>query len=274
MLSLKLGPLALPVGPLLWLAVLWTTHAFAVWLARRDDPDRSRGAAAGGAVWRSALIGLAASRLAFVAASPAAYLAAPLLILDLRDGGWSPAIGAAAALAALARFAWRSPALRRPLAAGAAAGALLWGSASALLGQNERVELPNLALATLAGAPTQLADAVRGKPAVINLWATWCPPCLAEMPLLAEAAQRSPGVRFIFVNQGEPAATVERWLGEQRFALPAVLLDTGMQLGPAIGSGGLPTTLFVDAQGGIVVRHMGILSSASLAARLRELGDQ
>ena len=271
MVSIKLGPIALPVGPLLWLAAIWLTHGLATWLAGRNDPERTRRTAAGRAVWHAAIAGFAVSRLAFVAASPQAYLAAPLLILDVRDGGWMPSAGVAAAVALAAWHGWRAVALRVPLAAGFAAGALLWGAASTLLGQHERTELPRVELTDLKGAPVELTQLVRGQPAVINLWATWCPPCIAELPLLAEAQQRSPDVRFVFVNQGEKPEVVQQFLGQQRVALANVLLDPGMELGPAIGSSGLPTTLFVDATGAVVARHMGLLSSASLAARLGEL---
>lgn len=265
MTSLQVGPLAFPLSPLLWFGAL----LLAQWLAARLGGARSR--AAGDAIWLAALVGFVVSRLAFVAGAAEAYLASPWSLLDIRDGGWSPVAGVAAALAVLAWRGARQPALRRPLAAAALAGALFWGAASTLLGVHDRPVLPAITLTALDGATADLPTLAQGQPTVINLWASWCAPCRVEMPAFAEAQRREPGVRFLFVNQGEGAATVQRFLAAQPFALDGVWLDPGSRLGPAIGSTGLPTTLFVDAQGRVVERHFGMLSAASLASRLRVL---
>ncbi|WP_088287220.1 TlpA disulfide reductase family protein [Ideonella sp. A 288] len=275
MLSVSIGPVALPVAPLLWGAALWTAHALAVRLAGPDGP------AAGRAVGWAAAIGLLAARLGFVLGAPAGYLASPLLLLDLRDGGWSPAVGVAAVVAVLAGWAWRTPPLRRPMAAGLAGAAAVWGVLSVAVGvlgpSRQEATLAELsappapALTDLSGRPADLAVLGRGLPTVVNLWATWCGPCRAEMPMLASAQAQAPGVRFVFVNQGEDAVQVNRWLLAQGFSLQHVLLDPGSSLGVRVGSSGLPTTLFYDASGRFVAGHMGLLSSASLAARLAAL---
>jgi thiol-disulfide isomerase/thioredoxin len=148
---------------------------------------------------------------------------------------------------------------------------VVWGAGSTLLGVHDRPTLPTLALQGLDGAPAELHALVKGQPAVVNLWASWCAPCRVEMPAFAAAQQRERGVRVLFVNQGEDAATVRRFLAAQPFTLDGVWLDRASSLGPAIGSTGLPTTLFVDAQGRVVERHFGMLTAASLASRLRVL---
>ena len=140
-----------------------------------------------------------------------------------------------------------------------------------MFGLHERPALPALQLVTLQGEPLDLASAARGQPTVVNLWASWCGPCRTEMPLLAAAQQRTPGVRFLFVNQGESAAAVQDYLAQQGFTLERVLLDRQAQLGAQLGSGGLPSTFFYDVNGQMVAQHMGLLSSASLAARLAQL---
>ncbi|WP_312217823.1 TlpA disulfide reductase family protein [Brevundimonas sp.] len=66
-------------------------------------------------------------------------------------------------------------------------------------------------LATLSSEPLDLAQPA-GRPTVINLWATWRPPCRREMPALAETETQHPDVRFLFVNQGEGAETAGRFL--------------------------------------------------------------
>ena len=265
MAALQLGPLALPTSPLLWLGALLLSSA----LASRLAGPHAR--AASDALWLAALAGFGVARAAFVVGAADAYMASPWSMFDLRDGGWSPWAGAAAALAVLGWKAWRAAPLRRALGAATVAGAACWAASSTLLGVHQSLPLPELALQSSDGRSAELHALVQGQPAVINLWASWCAPCRAELPAFAAAQQRAPGVRFLFVNQGEDAARVQRFLAAQPFALDGVWLDHRSQLGPAIGSTGLPTTLFVDAQGRIVERHFGMLSAASLAARLRRL---
>jgi hypothetical protein len=88
---------------------------------------------------------------------------------------------------------------------------------------------------------------------------------------LAEAQRREARVGFLFVNQGESEATVRTYLASLRAPLREVLLDPGSRLGPAVGSSGLPTTLFYDAEGTLVGAHFGVLNAAALESRLRTL---
>lgn len=130
--------------------------------------------------------------------------------------------------------------------------------------------LPDIGLRDHRGAPVALHDFI-GKPLVINLWATWCPPCRREMPVLAEAQRNEPDVTFLFVNQGEGAQLINEFLQGERYGLDNVLLDTGGRLGQHIGSSALPTTLFYDAEGRQIGSHLGELSQASLARALESL---
>jgi hypothetical protein len=91
------------------------------------------------------------------------------------------------------------------------------------------------------------------------------------MPMFAAAQQRERGVRFLLVDQGETAAGVQAYLQREGLALDGVWLDAARQAGPAFGSSGLPTTLFLDAQGHRVDAHFGVLNAAALQARLQEL---
>lgn len=265
MATLSLGPLALPLNPLLLLLGWWLASALAERLAGESRPFASKAFVLAG------LAGLLAARTGFVVQAFDAYAASPLSVLDMRDGGWSPWPGFVAALGVLSWFGLRSAALRKPLAAGAIAGLAVWTGLSAVLGIHDRTTLPALTLQRLDEAPTALSQAAAGRPAVVNLWATWCPPCRVEMPLLADAQKREPGVAFVFVNQGEGAAVVEHWLSLQAYVLGNVLLDMRRQAGAAVGSSGLPTTLFYDAGGRLVERHVGPLSAASLEGKLRRL---
>jgi thiol-disulfide isomerase/thioredoxin len=113
----------------------------------------------------------------------------------------------------------------------------------------------------------QLAD-YQGGPLVINLWATWCPPCRREMPVLESAQRMRPDVTFLFVNQAESMQSVSIFLITQGLTLDNVLFDASGRLGQAVGSMALPTTLFYTADGRLINSHLGELSQASLARAL------
>jgi thiol-disulfide isomerase/thioredoxin len=279
--TLQLGPLALPLNPLLMLLGWW----LASWLTdsrlRPYPPSVQRQGAR--TLMLAAAIGLLAARIGFVALAwpayaplagsggqPQGWAAAALQIGNVRDGGWLPEAGLAAALGVLGACAWRYPLTRRALALGGLAGLGFWAAASTTLGVHQKPVLPALNLPSLQGPSVALHEQA-GAPMVINLWASWCTPCVTEMPAFAAAQQRHTGVRFVFVNQGERPERVRAWLQSQPYRLDNVLLDGSQALGQAVKSSALPTTVFVDAQGRVVDRHIGPLSAASLEGRLRQL---
>ena len=279
MLSLTLGPIALPVAPLLLLCAVWGASFLASRLARKGaiavkDKDSAvvQGDAAGRTVTHAALFGLLAARLAYVAIHADAYLASPLAVLDVRDGGWYAPAGLVAGLAWLAWRSFRQPLLRKPLGVSGLSGLAFWWLASTAVGLAGSQSLPAVELTELEGGETiTLSQAARGWPVVVNLWATWCAPCRVEMPMLAAAQQREAAVGFLFVNQGESSAAIHTYLRQEGLPLREVLLDKESQLGAAIGSRGIPVTLFYDAQGRQVDAHFGILNAAALESRLRQL---
>lgn len=219
------------------------------------------------------MVGVVAARLGFVLAWLPQYLADPWSIIRLGDGGFSIWAGV---LAGLAFGAWRArniPALRRPLLFGTAAGLASWAvlGGALLLMQQSAVKLPTTELSTLDGGSAKLS-AMTGKPMVVNLWATWCPPCRREMPVLAKAQTERGDVTFAFVNQGESESQIREYLHESHLQLGNVLIDPFSSVSQESGSRGLPTTLFFDADGRLVDTHMGELSDASLAVKLQRFG--
>lgn len=266
MLSLKLGPLAIPTQLAILYAGLIIAWLTGWWLGRK------RGTNPESALFSLVLLGVLAARLAFVIDYADLYRADHWLsALDIRDGGFDPLAGILAALLGALWYLWRTPVLRQPLAAGLASGLLVSGLGFAILqALTSSQQLPDLALRTLDGEPVSLHD-LRGQPLVINLWASWCPPCRREMPVLQAAQRDNPNHTFVFVNQGEGAQHVMQFLQQQGIQLDNLLLDSGARLGQSAGSLSLPTTLFYDAAGTLQTTHLGELSSASLRHAMRTL---
>ena len=271
MLSLTLGPIALPLAPVLLLGAVWGTSWLATRLARRTSTANPADLA-GSSVTQAALLGLLAARLVYLSLHADAYLATPWAVFDLRDGGWHAPAGLAAGAAWLGWSGLRNRWLRKPLLVSGVAGGALWWLASFASGLSASNAMPPVELVRLEDARAlSLTDAAHARPVVVNLWASWCGPCRVEMPVLAAAQQRESTVGFLFVNQGESAAAVQSYLQREGLPLREVLLDSGSMLGKAIGSRGLPITLFYDAQGRQVDAHFGILNAAALESRLSQL---
>ena len=263
--AVTIGPVAISLSLLVQLAGVLSGWALACWLAarRRVEVD-----VALYVLLASALLG---SRLAFVLQFWEAYAQDPWSILDIRDGGGKPLVGLlAAATVAVMVGSWRR-ALAVPLLSAIAASALVWMAASVALQSHAPVEkhLPELALPSLAGTPVPL-ERFKGKPIVMNLWATWCPPCRREMPILQRGQQTHPDVNFVFLNQGEQGDAVNTFLVANHLAVRNVLLDLEGQA-IHLGGGALPTTLFFDGDGRLVDTRIGELSSATLSERLQAL---
>ena len=209
--------------------------------------------------------GLLAARVAYIAQWWPQYSANPRAMLALGDGGYHGWAGLAAALAWALWRSRRLPVLRRPVLAGLAAASVFWLASQAGLSawQRHAPALPPLSVSDLPGQPHSLASN-DGRPVVLNLWATWCPPCRREMPVFARAQRQFPDVRVVLLNQGESASDIQAYLQQQGLALEDVLLDPGSQAMAQTGTRGLPSTFFYDANGRLRAAHMGELTDASL----------
>lgn len=270
MLNVSLGPFAVQVSHLLLLASLLVAAGVGHLVGRRQQVGIGIGNSLVDMLWAALL----AARLAFIAIWFELYRSAPWSMLDIRDGGFTLWAGLLAASGVALWRGWSRPVLRQPLLWGLTAGLLTWGALFGVMGALDKASkpgLPTVALTTLAGAPTDLTSMAKGKPMVVNLWASWCPPCRREMPVLAAAQQQETQVTFVFANQGESGTAAQRYLGAGQLNLANVLLDPHTALGRAIGSTALPTTLFYDANGQLVDTHLGELSAASLASKLNRL---
>lgn len=114
---------------------------------------------------------------------------------------------------------------------------------------------PTLGFTTLDGKLATLAD-FRGKPVLVNLWATWCGPCVAEMPTLAAQAERSKGKIAVIAVAQDDAAKVKPFLaGKKLDALP-IYLDPKLGLSVHYKAN-LPTTILYGANGKEIWRVTG-----------------
>lgn len=263
MLSVTLGPLTMALNHLLMLAALAIACVVGWAVARRGGQSPES------ALFNLFLLGVLGARVTFVLAYWPMYRDELLQIIDIRDGGFLLWGGLLAIVLGTLWQGWRQPGLRRPLGWALASGGVFWVLAS--LGSHlysKGTELPQLTLRTASGQSMALHD-YRGKPLVINIWATWCPPCRREMPVLQQAQHEYPHVTFLFVNQGETPENVSTFLATTGLSLTHVLFDGAGQLAQRVGSMALPTTLFYGADGRLVGSHLGELSRASLSHALQ-----
>jgi cytochrome c biogenesis protein CcmG, thiol:disulfide interchange protein DsbE len=143
---------------------------------------------------------------------------------------------------------------------------------SALIGrQAPAINLPALAGANdSAGQPTpgfQTADLATGQVTVVNFWSSWCVPCVAEHPLLAELKTRA-NVRVFGVNYKDPEPGGRRFLGRYGNPFAAVGVDAGGRGAIEWGVYGMPETFVIDGQGRIIYKHVGALTEEAIATKI------
>jgi len=109
--------------------------------------------------------------------------------------------------------------------------------------------LPNVGFGTVDGGRKTLSE-FYGRPVVLNFWATWCVPCVAELPELDRLAETDPGLAVLAVSADRGgAAVVKPFLAAHGVSHATVLLDQGSDAVHVLGVVGFPTTLLIDAAG-------------------------
>jgi thiol-disulfide isomerase/thioredoxin len=265
--ALTLGPFVLPLSRLYVLVAIIAMFVSARWWERR------RGLDLGPALWMALLIGVIVARLVYVLVHWSSFRAEPLSAVYLWQDGYVPLAGIAAGLVAAGAIAYRRRYPQRVLQGPVLIGAAVWLGLSTVTGAlSAQQDLPAIVLQDLTEQPAPL-EAYRGAPVVVNLWATWCPPCRREMPVFQAAQQNNPDIQFVFVNQREPAPTISEYLQSEQLTLANVLRDPFGAVSSHFGAVGMPTTLFFDAEGRLVDSHVGEVSRARLDQYLRALRD-
>ncbi len=218
---------------------------------------------------RAVLWGLVGARLGHVVQYPDVFLAEPWTVFAVWQGGFSP-VGAALAVGVVTALS-----LRRGLALVHAFGALWLGGMLWLVlildfSDRPPVPAPQLQLVMLDGADFDFTDRP-AQPLVVNLWATWCPPCRRELPMLAELAEAHPEVTFLLASQGEDAETVRAHLNRAEISDAHMALDPSGELARHYGTIGLPVTLFLGADGVLEHVHVGEISRALMLRQITAL---
>lgn len=175
--------------------------------------------------------------------------AAPAAGNPTRRWALAAAVGAAAGIAG-ATLAWRRFALHEP----------------------DTSDLWQHRFSTPAGAPLAMAD-LKGRPLLVNFWATWCPPCVEEMPLLSRFYTQTKDNGWQMLGLAiDQVDLVQRFLARTPVSYPIAMAGpTGVEWTKKLGNaaGGLPFTVVFDRQGAIQHRKLGQLKPEDLAAWLR-----
>lgn len=284
-----IGPLLIPTRPF---AVILSL-LLAIWVSKRIaaliglDTRWLQRVAEG-----CALSGIIGARVGFVLMNWSAFRDAPWTALYFWQPGYSPYSG----LLFGAAFAiWRVS--QRPiqergshlkaLGGGYAVGAVLAVSVLGTMNMfaaphviRAGAPVPDFALVDLAGNRVRFSD-LDGRAVVLNFWATWCPPCRREMPLL-DAFQKeyaARGLSVVGIDVGEDPELVRRFVESMGTEYPIWVdppksppgFDRTQGIHVRFGGVGLPTTVFVDRGGIVRDRHLGELNRAILEKQAEDL---
>lgn len=215
------------------------------------------------------IAGLIAARLGHVIENASSFAAEPWRILAIWQGGFSWPWAAGSILAvSVALVRTRRAAIAAVISLAVALFA--WNVVWQLTNAAPSTPIPDVVLENAKGRATSLTS-FGGKPIVLNLWASWCPPCRREMPMMAEMAAARSDVTFLFVNQGERRGPIEAYLADQQLTLPNVLFDPRQEVARHYSMPGLPATLFIGPDGKLRSVHVGEISREALTGAATRL---
>ncbi|HEX9985036.1 MAG TPA: TlpA disulfide reductase family protein [Thermoanaerobaculia bacterium] len=168
---------------------------------------------------------------------------------------------------------------RTVLIVGALLGVTLVGLLALSLGRDPQTinspligrSAPTFALREVGSGRTVDLAQFRGKPVVINFWATWCAPCWQEHPVLVANARRvQPNVQFVGVVFQDAEDKIQGFLDARGSSYPTLIDEKG-KTAIAYGVGGVPETYFLDASGRIVAKYNGPMTTDVLQEHLQKV---
>ena len=219
-------------------------------------------------------VALVISRMVFVVQYRDQYFAAEtpaFAIVDIRDRGFEPIAFLVVIALGIGHMLLREVAWRRPLIVMVTI-ALLWIGAGFSLFKftHSTPDLwPEYSFIDLTGKSFPLRSDVANV-TVVNLWATWCPTCRAEMEVFEQAQQAYPHVRFVMLNQGESRAEVAAFIEAEGYQFDNLWLDMEGRMGHWFGQSALPVTLVFNKEGKLLNGRMGAMSAATLEQLLTQ----
>jgi len=130
---------------------------------------------------------------------------------------------------------------------------------------------PDFTLKDLQGRDVKLSQ-FKGKPVLLNFWASWCEPCRLELPLIEATQQKHQGQDLVIlgVNNGEPPEVVQSFVNENHLTFP-VVLDASNEVSRAYQVNGIPSSVFINSDGQIVNRHSGVFTERILSSYLNNI---
>lgn len=145
----------------------------------------------------------------------------------------------------------------------------LGGNGDVGAGGSEGETLPAIEITELSSGASAQLDEIEG-PAVVNLWATWCAPCRAEIPDFEEVHQaRGDEVRFVGINVGEDSGRAAEFIDEVGATYDQFLDEVG-EVSTELKATSMPVTVVIDADGVVTTRHLGPLDQDGLNEAIDE----
>jgi len=260
MLSISLGPIVISVSQLitgLTVGIFWGL----TYLQTRSTDCRKDIL---NNIFNAFVVGFITARLAFVFTMWKVYQENWWQLVNISDGGFLPSYGWLSGALVLSVYSRHNKVAMKPYFISSIVSLFIFSIATFTAASYATdVSLPQSTVRNIQNQKVTLT-AYKGKPVVINLWASWCPPCRREMPVLEAAQKNNSDITFMFINQGENLSAIQNFVRVERLNLRNIFLDSASNVSRETGVAGFPTTLFYDKKGQLISSHMGELSQASL----------